>query len=44
MAGPDVHAGHDHPALPICTTPAPDIGVRGAAVRRARWLNRATIG
>lgn len=38
MAAPDLHAGHVHEA------PAPERGVRARAVRRARWLNVATIG
>ena len=39
MAGPDVHAGHDH-AIAL----SPVRATREAAVRRARWLNAATIG
>lgn len=39
MAAPDLHAGHDHGA-----PAAPAAGVRVEAVRRARWLNAATIG
>lgn len=41
MAAPDLHAGHDH-AAPAPSGPTPT--VREAAVRRARWLNAATIG
>jgi divalent metal cation (Fe/Co/Zn/Cd) transporter len=41
MAGPDVHADHDHRS-PIALG-AGSAG-RDAAVRRARWLNAATIG
>ena len=41
MAAPDVHADHDH-AAPVLLGPRP--GMREAAVRRARWLNAATIG
>ena len=37
MAGPDLHAGHDH----AVAAPPTD---RADAVRRARWLNAATIG
>ena len=39
MAGADLHAGHDHAAAVLDAT-----SVREAAVRRARWLNLATIG
>jgi len=46
MAAPDLHAGHDHDPDPAPDDPAP-VGWRGdiraAAVRRARWLNAATI-
>ena len=41
MAAPDVHAGHDH-AAPVALGARP--AARDAAVRRARWLNAATIG
>ena len=40
MAAPDLHSAHDHTAVKL---PAPH-PTRHAAVRRARWLNRATIG
>jgi divalent metal cation (Fe/Co/Zn/Cd) transporter len=41
MAAPDLHAGHDHDhESPAGARSA----VRDAAVRRARWLNAATIG
>ena len=42
MAAPDLHAGHDHDH----EVPAGGVrsAVRDAAVRRARWLNAATIG
>ena len=40
MAAPDLHAGHEHVAVTL-SGPRP---ARDAAVRRARWLNRATIG
>ncbi|HUP86900.1 MAG TPA: cation transporter [Acidimicrobiales bacterium] len=44
MAGPDVHAGHGHEPVAITSKPIGDGSVRDAAVRRARWLNGATIG
>ncbi len=40
MAGSDLHAGHDHVAVEV----GPQPSARDAAVRRARWLNAATIG
>ena len=39
MAAPDIHGDHTH-----AVAPAPPPGIRDAAVRRARWLNAATIG
>ncbi len=39
MAVPDTHAAHGH-----TVTPSPSRVTRNAAVRRARWLNAATIG
>lgn len=41
MAGPDLHAGHDH-MIPLSLTPSRS--TRDTAVRQARWLNAATIG
>lgn len=47
MTAPDLHAGHDHDgdAHPVPVTVAIERpgGIRKAAVRRARWLNAATI-
>ncbi len=41
MAGPDLHATHDHD---VALTLTPSRATRDAALRRARWLNAATIG
>lgn len=40
MAAPDLHTAHEHRAVTL-SAPRP---ARDAAVRRAHWLNRATIG
>lgn len=40
MAGPDMRSTHDHATVTL----SPPRQTRDAAVRRARWLNAATIG